>query len=225
MKRIISFLLSVIIVFSFPSSANAKYEIAGRNCKKLGSFRTVGDTTYVCVSVSKVRKTWIVFSVATTTTTTTTAASAPLGSFNNPVPLGMNVTYGNRLSMTVHGTNYDVMNFVCSSNMFNDGCDAYSRSPDPASPYRWIRVDLTVQNVGTGLIDIFWEYSWSAVINGMHYGENKTPASIEELSDVEFLPGSTVTTSAYLLVPKTAGTSNFMFAFRSDGSSWSYFRA
>jgi hypothetical protein len=229
MKRIIAFLLSFIVLFSIPATANAKYEIAGRNCKTPGTFRTVGDATYFCASTSKRGKRWIFFS-AVTTTTTTTIVSYPYGSYQNPVQKGDLATYqvGGKsvLEITIHGSDFNVMNFVCLQNRFNDGCDSSTRAPASYSPDRWVRVDLTIKNVSTALIDVFWEYSWSAVLQGRHYGENNTPASIDELSDVEFLPGSQIKTSAYILVPKMAGAADLMFAFRhSSANTWAYFRA
>jgi hypothetical protein len=231
MKRIIAFLLSFIVLFSIPAAANAKYEIAGRNCKTPGTFRTIGDVTYFCVSTSKRGKRWTLFSVATTTTTTTTTTvSYPYGSYQNPVQKGVLATYqvGGKptLEITIHNSDFNVMNFICSSNMFNDGCDSSTRAPASYSPDRWVRVDLTIKNVSTALIDVFWEYSWSAVLQGRHYGEFNSAAGVDDLGDVDFLPGAQITTSVYILVPKMAGAADLMFAFRHTSvNTWAYFRA
>lgn len=232
MKRILSLVLCLSL---FPTTASAisTPQISGKNCQKLGVVRVYQGSAYVCASIGKKSKKWVLVgnaSTTTNTTTTTTVFTYPYGSYQNPVPKNTGVVYSldNKpvLEITVHGHDFNVFEFICSSNMFNDGCDSYTRSPASYSPIRWVRVDLTIKNVSSGLIDMFWEYSWSAVLQGSHYGENRSAASVDDLGDVEFLPGSQITTSAYIQVLKSAGTNDLMFAFRNSGSSvWYYFRA
>lgn len=217
MKRILSLVLCLSL---FPSTASAFYnpEIAGRNCKKISATRVVGNNSYICATASKNTRKWVLVGPVQT-------PQNPLGSYSNPVPLNMTVTYNNAMHITIHGSDFNVSEFVCLSNRFNDGCDSYSRMPASYSPDRWVRVDLTVKNISTGPIDVFWEYGWSAVLNGTHYGEYTSAASVDDLGDLEFLPGAEVTTSVYILVPKSAGTAGLIFAFRHSTSAWSYFRA
>jgi len=227
MKKII---LAIILTFIFPSPvyASKSPELAGRNCGRLGAVRTFQDSVYACISTRKKLKKWVL--VGSPSTTTTTVVSYPYGSYQNPVLKNTAVLYSldNKptLEITVHGSDFNVMEFVCLSNRFNDGCDSYTRAPASYSPIRWVRVDLTVKNVSSGLIDMFWQYSWSAVLQGSHYGENKSASSINDLGDLEFLPGSQVTTSVYIQVYKSAGTLDLMFAFKQSGyGSWYYFQA
>ena len=136
---------------------------------------------------------------------------------------------GQTLEVTVLGSSWEVMDVVCQANMFNDGCDSnygsrtYRRG-DPNSSTHWVRIDLQLKNITSGLLDVGRNYNWAVVIGGRVYGIDEYPTSVDSINDVQFLPGSVVRTAAYAPVPKSAGTLNLLFVLRLVGASdWAYF--
>ena len=119
------------------------------------------------------------------------------------------------------------METVCRGNAFNDGCkwEYGGGVADPASVWRWVRVDVTIKNTWTSSIRMSDEFDWAPVIGGRVYADGDYPTGVDDLRDVEFLPGSEVQVGAFMAVPKSAGTTNLLFAFRVSNKTWYYFKA
>jgi hypothetical protein len=113
------------------------------------------------------------------------------------------------------------MDVVCQATMLNDGCD-YRRA-DPNSSVHWVRVDIDLKNITNEIIDVERICDWAVAVGGRFYGFNDAPTGVDSIDDVLFVPGSTVRTSVYARVPKSAGTANLLLLLRLTGLDWTYF--
>ena len=195
-------------------------KISGTTCPKSGAKRTWQKSSFVCTSVGK-RKVWI--AVAKKSATTTTVVES--GTFSNPIPKGAGARDQN-IEVFVLGSSWNVGADVCAANQFNNGCTRdsnYDGIPDPNSSSHWVRVDLSLKNIGSKLMDVSMDYTYAVSVAGRLYGENGYLASIDSINEVQFLPGSLVNTSFYAFVPKSVGTANLLFLIRPSGGDFTYF--
>lgn len=197
-------------------------EISRTTCPKSGAKRTWKKSKFVCTSIGK-RKVWI--AVAKNSATTTTVVQT--GTFSNPIPKGSEAR-DKDVAVFVIGSNWNAGDEVCDANFYNDGCDSdYDSSTygrlNPNSKVHWVRVDLSLKNIGSKLINVRMDYSYSVSVGGRLYGELQLLAGIDSINDVQFLPGSSVSTSFYVAVPKSVGTANLLFLIRPSGGNSTYF--
>jgi hypothetical protein len=195
-------------------------EISGTTCPKSGAQRTWKKSKFVCVALGK-RRVWI--QTVTSTTTTTTVVQA--GTFSNPIRKG-SIGRDKDIEVIVLGSSWNAGNEVCAANFYNDGCtydSNFDGIADPNSTVHWVRVDLSLKNIGSKLINVRMDYTYAVSLGGRLYGENDFVASIDSINEVQFLPGSSVNTSFYVAVPKSVGTANLLFLIRPYGGNFAYF--
>lgn len=216
-RSVIALIVIAAFVLASPVAAEQRLEISGTACPKLGAKRAWQKSKFICRSVGK-RKVWVAVTKKSTTVVQT-------GTFGNPIQKGRTAK-DKDIEVIVLGSSWNAGADVCAANFYNDGCtydSNYDGLPDPNSEVHWVRVDLSLKNIGNKLINVRMDYTYAVSLGGRLYGENDFVASIDSINEVQFLPGSSVNTSFYVSVPKSVGTANLLFLIRPFGGDFTYF--
>ncbi len=161
---------------------------AGGKCTTLNKKSTVGLKTYTCVKSGK-KKVWKL-----------TSTAPALGSAKRPVPVGTSLKIGN-FKFTFNEYVDDASWYVCSENMFNDGCtydDNYDGMPDPDATTRWVQFNVTATNMGDET-----EEPYIAEVGVVAGGKLISqgifgPTVSDDLGDIAIMPGFSDTGSLYV---------------------------
>ena len=219
-RTIIALIVISAIGLASPVDAVQRLEISGTACPRLGAKRAWQKSSFTCTSIGK-RKVWIKLAKESATTTTVVQT----GTFSNPIRKGSSGR-DKDIEVVVSGSSWNAGDEVCAANFYNDGCtydSNYDGLPDPNSNVHWVRIDLSLKNIGSKLVNVRMDYTYAVSLGGRLYGENDFVSSIDSINDVQFLPGSSVNTSFYVSVPKSVGTANLLFLIRPSGGNFTYF--
>jgi hypothetical protein len=192
-------------------------------CTKPGRVVRARDAIYACAEWPDGSRTLTAIDRDPSGRTTTTTLQ--VGTSGRPFERGT-VTEWVGLKVTVLSSDVDVMRYVCAQNYYNEGCDPYTETIDNNAKEHWIRFDLRIKNTGDSVETFRRSWDWAAVVGGRIFPHNlNSPTSIDSLYDLEITPGTEVVIPAYLLVPKSYGTTGLMFALRRNisRSEWTFY--
>lgn len=132
MKAVTATVLGLTLALGGFTPASANVEL-GASCEKKNQVSAAGSKAVKCVA-KKGKLTWANYS--------------PKATNKDPVPLGANYKFGIwRLRVTAVTDGVDA--YVCSENMFNEGCttdDNYDGVPEADTGKRWVQIDMVMQN-------------------------------------------------------------------------------
>lgn len=134
MKKIFAVVLSATIALSGSTMAQASGVKLNGSCAKVNVVSSAAGKAVKCTKKSG-KLVW--------------SAYTAKGSSSDQVPMGAWFRTGD-WSVRVTGINDNMSEFICSQNMFNDGCDVnddFEGVPDPSEDSRWVEVVLTVKNL------------------------------------------------------------------------------
>lgn len=148
------------------------------------------------------------------------------GDQSNPIPVGTSGELTNKeykMGVTVKSTNWNVSKSMCekstSSRGVRFGCSG--KKEDPESPWKWISIDIQLQNLGNKEIAYFGK-SWNVgvLIGGANYKGEAEAFKGFKLSDDIFSKNllktnDVATRTIYVWVPKSLGQQGIVIRFTS----------
>ena len=134
MKKVFAIALSVSIALSGAAAAQAAEVKVNAGCEKVNVTASSAGKAVKCTKKSG-KLVWVAYTTK--------------GSSSDQVPMGAWFKTGD-WSVRVTGINDNMSEFICSQNMFNDGCDVnddYEGVPDTSVNSRWVEIVLSVKNL------------------------------------------------------------------------------
>lgn len=157
------------------------------------------------------------------------------GDQSNPIPVGTRgeLTYKEyRMGVTVNGTNWNVSKSMCEKNYTRPeakfGCSG--KKEDPESPWKWISIEIKVENLGTKELTSISSWNVGVLIGGANYRGEAERFKGFKLNDSLFdkmllKSGDTGTRTIYVWVPKSLGQSTIVVRFTSKDKATTHFQA
>ena len=134
MKKVFAIALSMSIALSVAAAAQAAEVKVNAGCEKVNVTASSAGKAVKCTKKSG-KLVWVAYTTK--------------GSSSDQVPMGAWFKTGD-WSVRVTGINDNMSEFICSQNMFNDGCDVnddYEGVPDTSVNSRWVEIVLSVKNL------------------------------------------------------------------------------
>lgn len=196
MKKIFSIGLALALVLSGATAAQAVEVTLNGSCEKANIVASSGGKAVKCTKKSG-KLVWVAFTTK--------------GSSSDQVPQGAWFKTGD-WSVRVIEINDNMSDFICSQNMFNDGCevnDDFEGVPDPSEDSRWVEIVLTVKNMtkkdaSPSFGDMGFlnkgKISWQGLFQ---------PVVDEDPDAITLLPGATSEARYYVFLKNGLATTTF----------------
>jgi hypothetical protein len=188
-KSLLPFVLASTLVFSAPGAANAAS--SGSLCSKLNATKISGTKILKCTKKGK-KKVWVSVGIA-------------YGTSGAPAPIGKAIKIGNG-NYTLTSVEDGIDEWVCEQNSFNSGCtydEEFNSVVDPASTKRWVRFNLSVSNLSSGILEPYFGDVGVVAAGKISWQGWRQPSVDGRLDDLTILSRSKDTGSLYVQIPKS----------------------